>query len=102
MVQNWSLAFIEMRLIRSLASESRSRALVIKRHSKAQPFVLGEPVEQPVQNVVEHLSQDGGESDALQSRGLQKRLQLLTLPDGPVNRSVERKCSYVPICCYAN
>ena len=46
-----------------------------------------------VQNVVEHLPQDIEKSDPLKNRNLLKKLQLRALLGGPVNRSVERKCS---------
>ena len=56
---------------RSLADESKRFVLVIAKHRKSQPIVLREPVDKhPVQNVVEHLPQGIGESDALQTRGL--------------------------------
>ena len=83
---SWSLAFIEMSPCRSIATALRRRALVIARHRKSWSLVLEEAADKhPVENVMEHIPLDVGESDALQSCGLQKRLELLALPDGPVS-----------------
>ena len=57
-----------------------------------QLVALEEPVNKlSVQNVVEYLLQDVGDFDAIQIRDLQKKLMLLALPNGPLNKSVDRK-----------
>ena len=60
-----------------LFAHSVRRTLVIARYRKSQPIVLGESVDkQPVQNIIEPLPRDAGESDALHICSLQKRAEL--------------------------